>query len=144
MKRVFIDANVPMYAAGREHPLKAPCLRILEAAATGRVAAVTDAEVLQEILHRYASIGHRDKGAEVAELFLQVVRDVLPVTREDMVQAISLYRRCPEVQARDAVHAAVMQNNGVMMIITADRHFDRLVGLRRVDPVDFEQFLQEE
>ncbi len=142
MKRVFVDANVPMYAAGREHPLKEPCLRVLEAAALGRVAAVTDAEVLREILHRYASIGHRDEGAEVAELFLQVVGEVLPVTREDMVQAIALYRRHPEVQARDAVHAAVMQNNEVLLIVTADRHFDRFVGLRRVDPMDFDQFLR--
>ena len=65
------------------------------------------------------------------------------ITRADMVQALSLYRRYPEVQARDAVHAAVMKNNQVMLIITADRHFDRFVGLQRVDPAAFERFLQE-
>ena len=50
---VFLDANVPIYAAGREHPLKAPCVRVLELAAERPYDFVTDAEVLQELLHRY-------------------------------------------------------------------------------------------
>jgi predicted nucleic acid-binding protein len=143
MPRVFVDANVPMYAAGSEHPLKSPCLRVLEAAARGQIAAVTDAEALQEIMHRYASLDLREQGAEVFELFLRVLLDVLPVTREDMVQALALYRAHPQVQARDVVHAAVMRNHEVTAIVTADRHFDQFVGLRRVDPLDFERFLKE-
>ena len=27
---IFIDANVPIYAAGQSHPFKEPCARILE------------------------------------------------------------------------------------------------------------------
>ena len=100
---------------------------------------MTDAEVFQEIMHRYASLGHRENGAEVVELFLQVVQDVLPVTRKDIVAALALYRRYPNVQARDTIHAAVMQSNGVTLIVTADRHFDWFMGLRRVDPRDFEE-----
>jgi len=142
--RVFVDANIPMYAAGGDHPLKAPSLGVLEAVARGRIAAATDSEVIQEILHRYASLGRREEGAEVGELFLRVVRDVLPVTREDMVQAIALYRKHPEVQARDAVHAAVMQRSQVTVIVTADRHFEQFAGLRRIDPADFERFVEEE
>ncbi len=138
--RAFIDANIPMYAAGAEHPLKSPSLQVLEAIARGKIAAVTNTEVIQEIMHRYAALDLREQGVQVAELFLQVVPNVLPVTKEDMIQALTLYQTLPEVQARDAVHAAVMQNNGVTIIITADRHFDRFAGLQRVDPADFETF----
>ncbi len=141
--RVFIDANVPMYAAGSEHPLKSPCVKMLAAAAEGQIYAVTDAEVLQEIMHRYASLGRREQGGEVAELFMRVVLDVLPVTREDMVQALALYRQYPEVQTRDVVHNAVMHSHEVRVIATADRHFEQFAGLRRVDPVDFGQYLAE-
>ncbi len=35
--------------------------------------------------------------------------------------------------ARDVVHAAVMQNHGLTHIISADEHFDRIVGIRRLD-----------
>jgi len=140
--RVFIDANVPMYAAGAEHPLKHPSLQVLEAAATGKIAAVTNAEIIQEIMHRYASLNFREKGLKVAELFLQVTPNVLPVTKKDMIQALTLYQAFPQVQARDTVHAAVMQSNSVTIIITADRHFDQFAGLRRVDPASFEKFLK--
>ena len=45
MSRVFIDVNIPMYAAGTVHPLKEPSQRVVMAIATGYLDAVTDAEV---------------------------------------------------------------------------------------------------
>jgi uncharacterized protein len=130
----FVDANIPMYAVGAEHPLKARCLAILEAIATNKLTAVTDVEVLQEILHRYSALGQRERAAEVVTLFLRVVPEALPVTRADIPRAIELLRRHAMLQARDALHAAIMQNHNVRRIISADRHFDDVPGLVRVDP----------
>ena len=42
----FLDANIFMYAAGREHPLKAPCVAILRRVAQEEIVALTNAEVL--------------------------------------------------------------------------------------------------
>ena len=42
---VFIDANVPIYAAGREHRYREPCSRVLLLVAE-HPRFVTDAEVL--------------------------------------------------------------------------------------------------
>jgi predicted nucleic acid-binding protein len=50
---ILVDANVFMYAAGAEHPHKAPSRIFLEKVAGGEIEAALDAEVLQEILHRY-------------------------------------------------------------------------------------------
>jgi predicted nucleic acid-binding protein len=50
---ILIDANIFMYAAGAEHPHKEPSRMFLEQVARGEVDAALDAEVLQEILHRY-------------------------------------------------------------------------------------------
>ena len=38
----FIDANVPIYASGREHPNKAPCTRVLMMVAEHPLSFVTD------------------------------------------------------------------------------------------------------
>ncbi|MDR7464863.1 MAG: type II toxin-antitoxin system VapC family toxin [Armatimonadota bacterium] len=133
----FIDANVPMYAAGGEHPLKAPCVAILEAVARREMTAVTDAEVLQEMLHRYTAPQQRQRAAEVCRLFLKVVPDVLPVTREAIERALDLHLRIPHLQARDSLHAAVMLGHGVTRIISADRHFDGVPDLSRIDPAEF-------
>ena len=54
---VFIDANVPIYAAGGDHPYKEPCARILRMAAEQPQPFVTDSEVLQELMHRYLASG---------------------------------------------------------------------------------------
>ena len=77
---VFVDANVPMYAVGAAHPLKQPCVDFLEAAARGKIAVLTDAEVLQEILHRYSALDQRERAIEVIQLFIKVVPTVLPIT----------------------------------------------------------------
>ncbi len=130
----FIDANVPMYAVGADHPLKADCLIILEWAAKNPLAAVTDAEVLQEILHRYSAIGQRDRASDVVRLFSQVVPEALPVTKRNVLSAIQLWEKHPNLQPRDVIHAAVMEDHGIRCIVTADRHFDGLPGIKRIDP----------
>ena len=57
--------------------------------------------------------------------------DVLPVTRRDVDTAARLFAQYgPEgVKARDVIHAAVMQNNGLSTIISTDTHFDQLPSL---------------
>ena len=66
-RRAFIDTNVPMYAAGKVHPYKDACIQILHRVATGELLACTDAEVHQEIFHRYWSIGLLDKSVKSNE-----------------------------------------------------------------------------
>ena len=36
--------------------------------------------------------------------------------------------------ARDVIHVAVMQNNGLTEIISTDAHFDLIEGITRLDP----------
>jgi predicted nucleic acid-binding protein len=54
---VFIDANVPIYAAGRDHPYKDSCARILRLLAGDPQSFLTDSEVLQEMMRRHLSSG---------------------------------------------------------------------------------------
>lgn len=124
-----------MYAAGAEHPLKAPCVAILEAVARAKLKAVTDIEVLQELLHRYTALGERERAVEVCRLFLQIVPDVLPLTREFIERTLEFHLRFPQLQARDSLHAAVMLEHRITHIISADRHFDAIPGILRLDPL---------
>ena len=57
MSRVFLDVNVPMYAGGVEHPLRAPSQRIIMAVASDQLDAVTDAEVPMPKYFRSCCIG---------------------------------------------------------------------------------------
>ena len=131
----FVDANVPMYAIGAEHPLKAPCAAILRAIGRGDLAATTDTEVLQEILHRYVSLGQRARAIEVATLVADAMPFVVSVIPADLQAAMVLIAEHAVLPVRDAIHAAVMRRSGVELIISADHHFDVIPGLTRIDPL---------
>ena len=57
---ILVDSNVPMYLVGAAHPHKVDAQRLLERCIADGERLVTDAEVLQEILHRYVAIDRRD------------------------------------------------------------------------------------
>jgi predicted nucleic acid-binding protein len=129
---VFVDSNIPMYVAGRDHPLRHPARRFLERARSGEVEICTSTEVLQEILYRYAALKRRDLAASVYDLFVQLCPVVLPVTLADTDRAKDLVLNTDGIGVRDAVHAAVMLNNGIVSIATFDEGFDDILGLQRL------------
>ena len=138
-RAVFIDANVPIYAAGRDHPNKNWCARVLMITAEHPWAFVTDAEVLQELLHRYVASGRWALGREVLREFAEVMQGrIEPVYPEDIDGAARLADLNMGVSARDLVHAAVMRRLGVERIISVDADFDRLPDVTRLDPSDVE------
>jgi hypothetical protein len=129
---VFVDSNVPMYVAGRDHPLREPARRFLERARSGEVEICTSTEVLQEILYRYAALRRRDLAAAVYDLFVQLCPVVFPVTLADTDRAKALMLKAEEASVRDAVHVAVMVNNDVRQVATFDEGFDAFEGVTRV------------
>ena len=70
---ILVDSNIPMYLVGAPHPHKADAQRLLEKLITDRQRLVTDAEVLQEILHRYVAIDRRDAIQPAFDALLGVV-----------------------------------------------------------------------
>ncbi len=129
---VFIDSNIPMYVAGRDHPLREPARRFLHAVSSGRVEACTSTEVLQEILYRYHALKRLDLAREVYNLFVQICPSVLPVTLADTDRARDLLLERPDTGARDAIHVAVMVNNDVRRIASFDAGFDGFAGIERL------------
>lgn len=137
----FLDANVPIYAAGRPHRLKGPSSQVLMLAAERPAAFVTDAEVLQELLHRYLALRLWSRGKEVFHRFADLMRErAEPVHAADVEEAARLADEYPELGARDLLHAAIMLRLGVRRLVSADAGFDRLPGLERLDPMNVEEW----
>jgi predicted nucleic acid-binding protein len=91
---VFIDTAIIMYAGGAEHRLRAPCQRLLEHVADGRLEAVTS----------------------------------------ELVEAH------PALAARDLVHVATCLQEGIRDIVSPDRGFDSVPGIRWIDPATSTRF----
>jgi predicted nucleic acid-binding protein len=129
---IFVDSNVPMYLVGSPHPHKVDAQRILEQLVSERRRLVTDVEVLQEILHRYVAIDRRDAIQPAFDALLGIVDDVFSVQASTVgrAKAIVLARR--KLSARDALHLAVMEEQGVSEITTFDAGFDGYPGITRL------------
>jgi predicted nucleic acid-binding protein len=129
---IFLDSNAPMYAVGGPHPHKDHVrLRIREAIADGRKF-VTNAEVLQEILHRYTAIRRTDMIDPAFDVVTGLVDEVLPVTGEDALMAKGTVLSGGRLSARDAIHLAVMRRHRIDTILSFDRGFDRVPGIKRL------------
>ncbi len=67
------------------------------------------------------------------EHLLLLFPNPFPVAREEIEIARDLIMRYSFLGARDAIHAAVVQTNHLEGVITADKAFDRIKGLKRFD-----------
>jgi len=136
---VFLDVNIFMYAAGQPHPYKETCVRILSDVETGKITTVINTEILQELLYRYTHIELADKGVQLCRYVLKLPLTVLPVTVADLQLAIELFEqpRQAGLTPRDAIHAATLRQNGLCQLLSADKNFDHLDFLQRIDPLDY-------
>ena len=121
-----------MYLVGAAHPHKSDAQRRLERLINDRERLVTDAEVLQEILHRYVAIKRLDAIQPAFDAILRIVDEVIAIDLaavENAKQVVLAYRH---LSARDAVHLAVMEQRGISRILSFDSGFDTVPGVTRI------------
>jgi hypothetical protein len=129
---IFIDTNIPMYLIGANRDMEQSARERIEDAIGAGEALCTDAEVLQEILHRYLAIRRPEFIDPAFETLLGVVDVVYPIEREDVERARRVIRTTSRLTARDALHIAVMQRRDVDRVLTFDAGFDGIPGLTRI------------
>jgi hypothetical protein len=129
---IFVDSNIPMYLIGAAHPHKAEAQVILERLIAAGQRLVTDAEVLQEILHRYTAIEKREAIGPAFQVMLDIVDEVVPIEKAEVLRAGEIAQNRAMMSARDAVHIAVMERHGIRSILSFDGDFDRWPGLQRI------------
>jgi len=121
-----------MYLVGTPHPHKVDAQRLLESLIAARERLVSDAEVLQEILHRYVAIGRPDAIQPAFDALLGIVDEVYPVDLAAVQRARTVVLGSPRLSARDALHVAVMQQQGISRILSFDAGFDQVPGIQRL------------
>jgi len=129
---IFIDSNIPMYLIGKPHPHKADAQRLLEKLISDRERLVTDAEVLQEILHRYVAIRRRDAIQPAFDALLGIADQVFPVDAAAASRAKDIVLGHKPLSARDALHLAIMEQHGIERVLSFDAGFDGFPGVTRL------------
>lgn len=132
---IFTDSNIPMYLIGASHPHKTEAQVLLERLIAAGQRLVTDAEVLQEILRRYTAIDKREAIGPAFQVILGVVDEVFAIEKADVLRAGEIAQNRALLPARDAVHIAVMERQGIRSVLSFDADFDRWPGLKRIHRV---------
>jgi len=129
---IFIDSNIPMYLVWAAHPLKSEARLLLERLIAAGERLVTDAEVLQEVLHGYAAIEQREAIGPAFQLILDIVDDVLAIDKVDVLRAGEIVQNRALLSARDSLHIVVMERHGIRSILSFDKDFDCWPELNRL------------
>src|SRR5438477_12294832 len=121
-----------MYLIGAPHPHKSDTQRLLEKLVSDRQRLVSDAEVLQEILHRYVAIDRRDAIQPAFDALLGIVDEIYSVDAAIVGRAKETVLARAALSARDALHVAVMAHHHIGRILSFDAGFDGLPGIERL------------
>jgi len=124
-----------MYLVGADHPHKVDAQRLLEQLIAKEERLVTDAEVLQEILHRYAAIERRDAIQPALDAIVDIVDEVYAIEASDVERAKTVLAGSRQLSARDALHIAIMERHGAELILSFDSGFDSRPGIMRLSAI---------
>jgi predicted nucleic acid-binding protein len=131
---IVVDTTVLLYAVGGDHPLRQPSVRLIEAIRGGSVRATTTIEVIQEFAHAFARRRDRREAGSLGRAWAALLSPLISTTRDDLVEGLTLYENHSGLGAFDAVLAAATLAREAEALISADRAFALVSGLRHVDP----------
>lgn len=125
-----------VYAAVAGDPRRSGSLEIMEAIAGAQAAGTSSPAVIEEVWHLELSdqlpglSGQARSAATILSPLLAVDQEVLDLAFDLELEGNSL------PGANDRLHAATCVRYGIETIVSADRGFDAVPQLRRVDPLD--------
>jgi len=130
--KLFLDTNLFVYLNSRIPEDIANELDEFYADLTQKHELYTDVLVLDELIHvskRKYGIAYKDTLEFIDDIVLPAVR-VLPLTFQDYLTAKGIILQYG-LRPSDALHVAVIENNGLQAIVSEDEDFD-VLPLKRV------------
>lgn len=131
---IILDTTVLVYAVGTHHPFRQPSRSLVEAVREGVVRATTTVEVIQEFAHVRSRRRGRPDARRLALAYADLLGPLRSASDGNLRAGLELWTRHKKLGAFDAVLAAVAQEAGVTTVVSSDRAFSSVPGLRHVLP----------
>ena len=132
---IVLDTTVLVYAVGDAHELRDPARALVQSVERGALQATTTAEAVQEFVHVRARRRDRRDAATLGRAYAALLSPLLQPSEDDLERGLRLFERNQELGAFDAVLAAAAIGGGAAGLVSADRSFASVRGLRFVDLV---------
>lgn len=125
--RVYVDAQIVIYAVER-HPLYAPAiLPLWQAVANGEAKVVTSELTLMEVLVGPIALDDPSLEVDFERLLLGPDVEMVPVGQGALRYAAGLRAVNPSLRTPDAIHLATAVESGCTAFLTNDRRLGRAV-----------------
>ena len=136
METYFVDSNVFFYAKIMDKEYGAACARVLNMTVEGRFKAVTSSLAIVELANALRKYGLSNEVTDVVDAVFSLDIQIFEVDPLDVREAVAIFDRF-KVSPYDCTHAATMRKAGTDKLISADRDFEKIAWIKRMDPKDF-------
>jgi uncharacterized protein len=133
---IVLDTTVLVYAKGADHPLRAPCRRLIDAIARGEIEATSTVEVIQEFVHVRSQRRERTDAVVLGGDYADLLAPLVTVEEERLRRGLALFEHNDRLGAFDAVLAATAIDLDASALVSADGAFADVHGLTHVVPDD--------
>lgn len=139
---IYIDTNIFIYAIEDHRVYGKKCGKIIFDIQDGKISACASVQVLVEIINVLVAMNKELKKQKREAL--DIKRNIelvisLPITWFDLdfltIKKASEYQY--GINGADYTHAASMEINSVREIISADKDFDKIDFINRIDPLEY-------
>lgn len=134
---VYIDSNIFFYAKILDRKYGGACAEILSKIEKGKLKAATSTLVIVELANALRKYGLTDEVKDVVDAIFSLNINILDFDSLDVRTAARVYDEF-KISPYDCVHVAIMRKVGIAEIISADKDFDKISWIKRLDPKNFE------
>lgn len=134
----FIDTNVFVrYLTGDDSAKSEACYRLFQRVQTGEESVTTAEVIIAEVAYVLSSPAlHHLANDEIAARLSPILslRNFQLRYKRTYLRALDIYSNYPTLDFEDALAVAHMERQRISEIVTYDRDFDRVPGVKRTEP----------
>lgn len=136
METFFIDSNIFFYAKIMDKEYGKECARVLNTIAEGGLKATTSSLAIIELANALRKYGLSKEVKKVVDAIFSLDIQIFPVDHIDVRNAAEIFDKTG-ISPYDCTHLAIMKKAETNKIISADKEFEKISWIKRVDPKDF-------
>jgi len=136
LETYFIDSNVFFYAKIMDKEYGEDCAKILNTIVRGELKAATSSLGIIELANALRKYGLSNEVTYVVDAVFSLNIPILQVDPLDVRNAMEIFDEF-KISPYDCTHAAIMKKAETEKIISADRDFEKITWIKRIDPKNF-------
>ena len=133
MELVYVDSNVFFYAKISDTEYGEACAKIIGDIADANLRTATSTLAVLEVANALKKYGLSDEVKDEIDAIYSLGMTLGPVD-DTIVRLVGEIHRSAKISPYDCAHVATMKRLGITKILSADKNFDGIPGVQRIDP----------